>query len=60
MLGYCKQCRLYKLLSGNKKCDSCNGSYAQFNRDYEVINSVTDRSINTTINDLTNTSDIRE
>ena len=35
MLGYCKKCRLYKFLSVNKKCDSCNSSFAQFNRNYE-------------------------
>ena len=37
MLGYCKQCRLYKFLSENKKCASCNSSFAQFNKNYEEI-----------------------
>ena len=61
MLGYCKQCRLYKLLSGNKKCDSCNSSYAQFNTDYGITNTVYfDHNIDTTVSDLTDTSDIRE
>ena len=45
MLGYCKQCRLYKFLSENKKCDSCNSSFAQFNRNYEEISTSSDPNI---------------
>ena len=45
MLGYCKQCRLYKFLSENKKCDSCNSSYAKFNRNYDETNTLSDPNI---------------
>ena len=45
MLGYCKQCRLYKLLSGNKKCDSCNSSWSQSNKNYEEIDILPDPNI---------------
>ena len=45
MLGYCKKCSLYKFLSGNKKCDSCNSSFAQFNRNYDETNTLPDPNI---------------
>lgn len=60
MLDYCKQCHLYKFLSSNKKCDGCNSSYDQFNRNYEETNILNDHNINTSEKDLTNTSDLRE
>ena len=61
MLGYCKQCRLYKFLSRNKKCDSCNSPHTQFNTDYDTTNIVYfDHNIDTTITDLVGSYDNRE
>lgn len=60
MLGYCKQCHLYKFLSENRKCDGCNSSYLRFNEDYDETNTINDFNINTTVKDLTNVSNIRE
>ena len=51
---------MYKFLSSNKKCDGCNSSYDQFNRNYEETNILNDHNINTSEKDLTNTSDLRE